>query len=103
MNTFTKEITIENKILQIRVSCELRSHIGIPKQIFVEDINNLIPESLKNNIEMISAPSLRISNINSAEFSNFGVWTFKILEPNVVEKSPQKSKTRRSRTQRKKT
>ena len=103
MNTFTKEITIENKILQIRVSCKLRSHVGIPKEIFGEDINDLIPENLKNNIEMISAPSLRISNISSDKFSNLGVWTFKILEPNVAKESPQKSKTRRPRTQRKKT
>tara|TARA_B100001094_G_C17954181_1_gene682113 strand:+ start:104 stop:424 length:321 start_codon:yes stop_codon:yes gene_type:complete len=97
MKIFKEDVIIENDTLIIKVHCSLRQHVDIPKSVYRREIDHLIPEDIKDRVVLVSSPDKKISNINSANFSNHGVWKFKILEkiksPPAQKKVPTPRKT----------
>tara|TARA_Y100001973_G_C4939626_1_gene204990 strand:+ start:62 stop:376 length:315 start_codon:yes stop_codon:yes gene_type:complete len=99
MKIFEEKILIENDILTIKISCDLRSHVDIPKSVYREDVDNLIPDRLKDNVTLISQPEKYVSNINSDNYITCGVWKFKITEKK--QPSPKQASAPRKTTRKK--
>ena len=99
MNTFKTEINIEeDKEITIKVWCEKRSSSDVKKEVYREDVVNLIPEKYKKTIVLTSGPAKKVSNIDSIDFVNEGVWVFSIARKKEPVKTRTKTKSLRSNT-----
>ena len=73
---FKEELIEEQNQLKVVVSIEKRKLITDKKLIYYGDPWDLIPEDIKDQVQLISGPTLSISNMNRAKYSNVGVWVF---------------------------
>lgn len=78
---FKQKVEINEDTLKIHVSCELRVHATVHKEIYKEsDLVNCIPEELKDKVNLVSSPDKQVSNIDKPHFSNSGTWVFSIIK-----------------------
>ena len=102
INFFKEQVEIDKNAgtIKILVSCERRTHIGIQKKIYTKEISELIPAKYKSRVMLQESPRKRVANINSEEFTNLGVWVYKIVKNQNKQSStpPATQRTRRKKT-----
>lgn len=79
---FKNKITIKEDRLFIEISCKKRDYSAEEKYIFDENIETLIPEEYKKKVVLVSSPVKKISNIGRENYSQVGVWEYKIIKEN---------------------
>lgn len=104
---FREEIIQTEEELIIKVSAEkIRKYSFEKKEVYRKNINSLIPDEIRNNIELISSPSKLVSNYKDENFTQTGTWKYKIKKT-VPESSASTQKklttTRRKSSRRRKT
>ena len=104
---FREEIIQTEEELIIKVSAEkIRKHSFEKKEVYRKNINSLIPDEIKNNIELVSSPSKLVSNYKDENFTQTGTWKYRIKKA-VPESSTSTQKkltpTRRKSSRRRKT
>lgn len=107
---FKEEIIKEENTLKIKVfATNIRKYSHQNKEVYRKDIKLLIPEDIRGQVKLISAPSKMISNYKDENFTQSGVWVYEIIKekpssPIETKQQPQrKRRTVRKPTTRKKT
>lgn len=96
---FKKTVNLENGKLVITISCEKRSNANEPKTIFGENVEDSIPEDIKNSVSLISAPEETLSNMAIPGHCQSANWIYEIEKP---KKTEPRTRSPRRRTQSKK-
>lgn len=105
MSLFEKSVEInkEEKTITITVSCEKRKHAIDQKAVFKESLETLIPEELRNKVNLISKPNKPVSNLEFIDHANVGIWVYSFNndEEKVPARRTRQRKTRNSTTKKK--
>ena len=107
---FKEKVEIYENRIKITISCEMRKFSDEDKVIFEsERIMSLLPERFRNKVNLISQPTMKISNTDYSGCTNFGEWVFEVIKDkpttvNRVQTGEAASKTQKTtRTTRKST
>ena len=73
---FKEELIEEKDSYKVIISIEKRIYTTDKKLIYQGNPSLLIPESCRQDVELKSAPTLQISNMNLPQYTNVGVWIF---------------------------
>ena len=95
-----KEEVIETKnriTIKVR-NTKIRKHFFQKKEIYRENIERLIPESLKEKVILISQPIKNIANFKSENTDLEGEWVYKVVLSDSSIKSTSNSNQKRKRT-----
>ena len=95
---FNKTVNLEKNKVIIEVTCEKRTHAMEPKTIFKEKVEDLIPESLRGKVKLVSNPDKILSNMTIPGHSQECTWIFEIIEENKKTTTKSKTTTRRTRS-----
>lgn len=86
MPTFKEIVSVDegqNQLI-ITVSCNKRILAKEPKEVYRNNIENLIPENLKGRVKLLSSPSKKVSNLDFEDHENSGTWVFQIIDQNTT-------------------
>ena len=64
MKIFNEIVEIEEDTIKITVSCKKRAHVMEPKVVYKNNVENLIPNDIRDKVKVTSSPSDKLSNMN---------------------------------------
>lgn len=89
---FKEEFKKEGDEYKVIVSIPIRKYAIEKKFNYTSDPKLVIPEELRDKLELVSYPRSNISNQDKPQNSNVGVWVYK------MKTTPQPRKTRSTKT-----
>lgn len=90
---FIKKVEINQEKLTITISCAHRRSATDLKRVYSGDVNLLIPPEIADRVTLLEKPLKPISNVRKPNFSNVGVWTFRIAPKTSTRKKTRKTST----------